>query len=115
MNLNTVENVVLLSVGREEPDVSPGTRHIYLGTIEDDDRLSEIYCAADIFVIPSIQDNLPNTAIESIACGTPVVGTEVGGIPDIVSLAGGVPGIFYPSGGYPPGALPHGKTIGHGL
>ena len=35
-------------------------------------------------MIPSLQDNLPNTVLESMACGTPIVGFEVGGIPDMV-------------------------------
>ncbi|MGW8247533.1 MAG: glycosyltransferase family 4 protein [Acidiferrobacterales bacterium] len=83
-DLHRLNNIVLLSVGREEPDVCAGIRHIFLGTVESDDRMAEIYSAADIFVIPSLQDNLPNTVIESIACGTPVVGTDVGGIPDMV-------------------------------
>jgi glycosyltransferase involved in cell wall biosynthesis len=83
-NINTSKKVVLLSVGRDEPDVCSGIRHIYLGTIENEDRMADIYSAADVFVIPSLQDNLPNTVIESIACGTPVVGTDAGGIPDMV-------------------------------
>ncbi len=55
-----------------------------LGTIRDELLLSICYSAADIFVIPSLEDNLPNTVLESFACGTPVVGFDVGGIPDMV-------------------------------
>jgi glycosyltransferase involved in cell wall biosynthesis len=39
---------------------------------------------ADVFVIPSRQDNLPNTVLESLSCGTPVLGFDIGGIPDMV-------------------------------
>ncbi len=53
--------------------------------IENDEMLSLIYSAADITVIPSREDNLPNVMLESIACGTPVVGFRIGGLPDIIS------------------------------
>lgn len=55
-----------------------------LGSVSDVGKLAEIYGAADLFVVPSREDNLPNTVIESIACGTPVVGFRCGGIPDMV-------------------------------
>jgi glycosyltransferase involved in cell wall biosynthesis len=61
---------------------SIGYRHV--DSILDDRLLSNMYSAADIFVAPSLQDNLPNTVLESIACGTPVVAFAAGGISDAV-------------------------------
>ncbi|HAS47591.1 MAG TPA: hypothetical protein DCS93_44350 [Microscillaceae bacterium] len=55
-----------------------------LGFIDDPQKVAKVYSAADIFVIPALEDNLPNTALESIACGTPVVGFNDGGIPDMI-------------------------------
>ena len=52
--------------------------------IDKESDLSRIYNAADVTVIPSLEDNLPNIVLESMACGTPVVGFEAGGIPDMV-------------------------------
>lgn len=57
----------------------------WLGPIKDDHVMATIYSAADVTVVPSRQDNLPNIAVESQACGTPVVGFHIGGIPDIVT------------------------------
>lgn len=47
-------------------------------------ELSELFSASDVFCISSVLDNLPNTVLESLACGTPVVGANVGGIPEMV-------------------------------
>ena len=55
-----------------------------LGALDNDRFLSMVYSAADVFVICSSQDNLPNTVLEALACGVPVVGVGVGGIPDMV-------------------------------
>jgi len=43
---------------------------IYLGRLNDDETLALAYSAADVMVVPSLQDNLPNTAVEAIAFGT---------------------------------------------
>ena len=56
----------------------------FLGTIGKDDHLAKCYSAADAFITPSLEDNLPNTVMESLACATPVVAFTTGGIPDMV-------------------------------
>jgi len=61
----------------------PGVDAIALGRL-DEGELAHAYAAADLFLLPTLADNLPNTAIESAACGTPVVAFRVGGVPEIV-------------------------------
>ena len=53
-----------------------------LGYVNDEQRIVDIYNAADVFVLPSLSENLPNTIMEAMACGVPSVGFRVGGIPE---------------------------------
>lgn len=55
-----------------------------LGKLQNLNAISLAYAAASTFVIPSLEDNLPNTIIEAMACGTPVVGFDIGGIPEMI-------------------------------
>jgi glycosyltransferase involved in cell wall biosynthesis len=56
----------------------------YFGNLKSEDEIIACYNSADIFIAPSLQDNLPNTVVESLACGTPVVSFNVGGLPDMI-------------------------------
>ncbi|KAA0989665.1 glycosyltransferase family 4 protein [Dyadobacter aurulentus] len=61
----------------------PVTVH-YLGKITEPDGMVDAYNAADLIAVPSLEDNLPNTIMEAMACGTPAVGFETGGIPEMI-------------------------------
>ncbi len=55
-----------------------------LGFIDHERTRALVYNAADALVHPALQDNLPNVVLESMACGTPIVGLPVGGVPEMV-------------------------------
>ena len=61
-----------------------GYRHTHFGQVESDELQALLYQAADVFVIPSLEEAFGQTALEAIACGTVVAGFAVGGIGDIV-------------------------------
>ena len=56
----------------------------FTGHLSDEYSTVLVYNAADVFIAPSLADNLPTTILESLSCGTPVVGFNVGGIPDMI-------------------------------
>jgi len=85
-NLVDKDNIELIIFGNRDAKNVPDfpLKTTFLGTISDDDKLAICYSAADVFLTPSLEDNLPNTVMESLACGTPVVAFTTGGIPDMV-------------------------------
>lgn len=56
----------------------------YFGLVKEQEKLNQLYSAANVMIVPSISENLPNTILESFSCGTPVVAFKIGGIPDII-------------------------------
>ncbi|MBT3255900.1 MAG: glycosyltransferase [Deltaproteobacteria bacterium] len=64
---------------------SVGIPVVSLGQLGTDEEIRDAYSAADIFLLPSLEDNLPNTILESMSCGTSVVAFDVGGVSDMVT------------------------------
>lgn len=56
----------------------------YMGTLHDEISMTLLYSAVDVFLLPSLSENLPNTVMESLSCGTPVVAFNIGGNPDMI-------------------------------
>jgi len=83
--LDERSKVVVLTFGNtgsRDQDFPVSVRH--LGKLSEEE-LRLAYSTADLTVVPSREDNLPNIAVESIASGTPCVTFDVGGLSDIVS------------------------------
>jgi glycosyltransferase involved in cell wall biosynthesis len=99
--IQDIPDLLLVTLGRGgyEAGTQHATRH--LGSLHASEDLRAAYSAADAFAIPSLQDNLPNTILESMACGTPVVGFAAGGVREAV--INGVSGLLAPTGDF--GAL----------
>ncbi|HEX5637364.1 MAG TPA: glycosyltransferase family 4 protein [Gammaproteobacteria bacterium] len=80
------EKTELMIVGASEPVNPPdmGMKVHYMGHLHDEISQVLLYSAADILVAPSMQENLSNTVMESLACGTPVIAFNIGGMPDMI-------------------------------
>lgn len=80
------DNIAVVIVGKETDE----TANLFpfpfynMGYVSSEHRLVDIYNAVDLYVTPSLQDNLPNTIVEAMACGTPCVGFQIGGIPQMI-------------------------------
>lgn len=81
-----LDNVLVVVFGSSEPREPPnlGIPIRFLGRFADDASLACLYSSADVMVVPSREDNLPNTIMEAMACGLPTVAFDIGGISDLV-------------------------------
>ena len=81
-----VHTCVAVLGGHSEDIISELSIKTYpLGYITDEKKIISVYNSADVFVLPSLEDNLPNTIMEAMSCGVPCVGFNVGGIPEMIN------------------------------
>lgn len=78
------ENTTVVMLGSHADEVASELplRTVALGYVDDEQRMARLYRAADLFVLPSLSENLPNTIMEAMACGVPCLAFRVGGIPE---------------------------------
>lgn len=79
------DNLLLAIVGKDSEQIPlpEGIQTFRFGSVSEH-MMPQIYNAADAFVTPSLQDNLPNTIAEAMSCGTPCIGFNIGGIPEMI-------------------------------
>jgi glycosyltransferase involved in cell wall biosynthesis len=89
-----IENAQLLAVGKSSPGLEQRASHIqFLSPGFHPEKLRKIYSKATLHIIPSLIDNLPNTVLESLFCGTPVLAANTGGAAEMIEP--GVTGLAF--------------------
>ncbi len=80
------DNIVLVVFGSQSSSIADKVPFkVYpLDYLTSTDKIISLYNAVDLFVTPSLDENLPNTLMEAMACGTPCVGFNTGGIPEMI-------------------------------
>ena len=85
---STFSDVIFVTVGGS--DESSFHNHICYPYIHDENELANLYTACDVLLYPTQADNLPLVVLESMACSTPVIASQLGGIPEIIDNSNGV-------------------------
>lgn len=76
--------VALLGSGGDEFSKILPLEVFPIGYVSETEKIINVYSASDLFVLPSLSENLPNTIMEAMTCGVPCVGFNVGGIPEMI-------------------------------
>lgn len=74
----------IITIGGDKVNINNNIKHIHFDKITDVSELNNLYSAADLTIIPSKEDNLPNVMLESFANGTPVMSFSNGGMAEHV-------------------------------
>ncbi len=75
-------HLLCYGAGKPEDFSGCGIPCTFLGPVNPPEKLAELCRAADVFVCPSLADNLPNVCVEAVSCGTPVAAFRIGGVPE---------------------------------
>ena len=76
--------ILIFGKGRAEDFAHLPYPVTHLGVLRSEEVVAAAYNAADAMIVPSLEDNLPNTIVEALSCGTPVIGFRTGGIPEMI-------------------------------